>query len=641
MGLKHFFLIVFVLMLSIPTSFGIFTEWWYASSSHEADTCAYTALRDLGFRVQVPANTHVRFMIPRAYMMGEEAGFMNRFHLIADIMNDNIVYVDNINECPQNMPDHGLTSSAEPPGPYICFTGNPTQASRIKIEHIMGTDEGPSHPRFENSKFAGSVFDKNNDVSGMWPAHSIFYIKEFRSMRGLIDIELETELDNLMADISGNYPQPTDCSVLAESQQASCETQNAALEADVQESLNNVEQAYSNVGLDVTENSLSRKTLAFMGLMSNGRTGVGDPWYIVIDFNNLRKRCSSNSCVERHWNEAGGFDPLGPPWESGLEGWGMDENPDSSFEADFASVSNNYFDQWEGEDVVQVAVLVAGGLIGSALYSLVDGSNFFKNIIKKKKTILGLSSSSVCVFGCHDVTLDVILGVGSRVFFAVGAHEFHGENFDPVRMGTVCSYNSPWSVEREETLDDGYAYSCDANTGQFQRYNYRVTCTNKFSTVCVIGSDPSQSQTEFINPMQFYNDIERTKDAFMSYFSHDDGSPIRAVTSPNGLDLLSHLQLYDPDNVPESVAHGVEEGFASEQKGFGILIEDFNPDSRQEICMAQGCLADWLGESGMLSSSDSDRPENSNFNPKNLCCGDDPDDVGYIQNIQGHYFSCV
>lgn len=638
------FLFLFLVSSATPVE-GIFTEWWYSASSHEGNSCAYTAFRDIGFRVNVPANTHVRFMIPRAYKMGEEAGFMNRFHLITDIMNQNIIYVDNIDDCPQNIPDDSSTSNADPPGPYICFTGDQNQASKIRIDDIMGGEEGANDPRFEHAKFAGSVFDKNNEVSGMWPAHSIFFIKEFAATRGLVYYDDANEAQVACDEERADNPL-RDCSGLDGSDLQQCNSENAATTSAVQSACDQMNSAFADLGSGTVMNGFPSKTLHRLDMKSNGREGIGDPWYIVIDFDNTRKRTRS-STQANSWGASAGVDPTGPEWESGLEGW---ESPGEPIEvgASASGPSSNFFDIWgdQWDRMIDYGVdgTVYGSIIGTAIlpgvgtYVGAVAGGFTGVVVGAVRTawnsITG-RSRRVCVFGCHDVTVDVIMGVGSRVMYAAATHEFHGHDYDPMKMGTVCAFNSPWSGNRDNALADGFVYSCDPNTNQHMRYNFRVTCTNRLSTACSITADSSSSQTEYRNPEQFYNDVERTKDAFMTYFSHDDGSPIKAVTSPNGLDLLSHLGLYDPDDMPESIAKGVEEGFAPAQEGFGKLIADFDPDKHKSICEADSnCLTQWLDVEGV--------PQDDFVDPsRNFCCGDDPDDVGYVNYVNGRYYVCV
>ncbi|MFT4326688.1 MAG: hypothetical protein ACMXYK_04255, partial [Candidatus Woesearchaeota archaeon] len=732
-----------ILMLSlvsfIPVSYGIYVEWpgisnWHLSPRGIEEGCSYTPIRDMDFVVNIPANTKIRLMIPRSYTYG----FGNRmYHITANMSNPaSMQLVDSINECPIIMPEQ-TAMDREPPGPYICVE-SPRGEEVFELIRFgsltpeaghLNADGIPSHP-----KFPGSVFDKNNEYSGMWPARSFFVINGFMAVRELLDIELEGERMALLESVGDAYVEQ-DCSGLEGSSLDSCNSNNANIQAERADALTSVAQAYDNMGLEVTTNSFPRRTLTYFGVKSNGREGIGDPWYLVIDIDNSRKRCSSNSCVENHFNTYGGFDPMGPHWESGLEGW---ESPEGGFdfEEDLGSVSNNYFDAWESDDVINLAAVIAGGVIGGVLYSFVDGSNFFKNIENLAKNILGLGSSSKCVFGCHDVTLEFSMTFGSRLNFAAGNLEYWKEDHSYALTGAVCDFHYDGASELDDFLEDGFRYTCDSRTNQFTRYNRRVVCDN----YVVMSCDASLGLGTYVNPVQVYRDSERTKENFYDMFTWEDGGTIRYVSEftpahddPDvPVDLFGLLGLYEED-------------------GFEKIMSDFDPDNHREICMTQGCLADWLGESGMIQNENfgklstpqrrasrflwkpisendgrlvilhtpgmgptsihredgsiietgvargpsngygntvrfsrrggeytdaayvsiggsifcdvtgnkagriescvpydppSDEPEveipeGSNFNPYNLCCGDDPDDVGYIQNIQGHYFSCV
>ena len=576
--------VALLILLLIPTGFAVFAEWFEEGGiSPEIEepfipvqpieiACGRDFEGEFTIRTHIPANAEVKLRIPRSYKLG----FGNRLSNIVEVMNGEKGLLD---ECTTI----GEPGQEEPPGPYICAD----RQDKLAETWVQST-HGDGESELEGDvivRYPGSTFDGGQVVTELWPAHSIIYLDSFVAFNGDVPyLEEQADLDDVCLGIREELEsQKQNCAGLEDAELSACESNNANLDSQAGSECSSVIADYNGIdSSDVFVNEFPRKSLTAINLLSNGREGEGDPYYITIQLDNKKKKCRDKGCVEDHFEANGGVDPSGPEWTSGLEGWENGGSPLEFGPQDLASgPSGNYFAIW-----------------GSRIGNLFSGSigDIFQNLwdaIRGKR-------KSVCVFGCKDVTVELTFKTASRAFLANQREELVGEDYSARTDAVVCDLHSEAAAELPEFLDDGYKYWCES-TGAYMRQDFRIQCTNRVSQECVVSIEGNNdlAQSHILNPPQIYRDHARTEEGYIEEFTN----PITGLVNGGA---------------------GVEVEFSS-------YAADFDPDKNIQICQARSCLSAWFNATGFTSDSGS----------RNLCCGDDLDDVGYIQRAGDKLYSCV
>ena len=563
-------------------------EWWYSAGpgvQHDLyipgrpASCGGAVSGRLNMRVYVPRDTKVKLMIPRNYKMGEGAGIANSLSNLAKIMNQNVKSYSDCEALSTVAGSNNLTGA-------ICI--DPYDTDRAGLVWVDALSEGAGGDASAGdagtaTKFPSQAYDGGTLNNGLWPYHTIFYIESFKTWKGSVpfiggieggskfwdSLETDPEFEELYTSSQNcldKCDSENDCSNYNNNQalKKSCETSLNICKGECLSKENLQElQNKINTDLNVHENSFPDMTIAELKLLSNGREGEGDPYYIAIQVDNIKYKTNDEGDAKNYFSEKG-FDGTGTAWDdTKIDGWEQLANDEHALK-----FPNVHFKKWYNQathrsgdwgNTIPVVGQYAGWLVG-----------LFEGIFGKRP--------KVCVFGCSGATVEFELKFTQMSINRNLREELIGSNFNPRTDAYVCDIHADSSeiITEQNLLPDGYKYSCEYGTGAYIRSDYRISCTSRMDPTCRVVSDsdsPIGGQTLYSNPIQVRGDLERTRENYLEEFRNP--------------------------KVPERIAGETQE--EGVQLGYDFIMRDFDPDYSKNICEASNCLSSWFNKTNIIN----------------------------------------